>query len=225
MTRNKAQSLEVSVNLATQAILAREHETLLRLAKAGEYRDSETGNHVIRMAKYSRLIAEKLGLDEERCNLIEIAAPMHDVGKIGVSDLILLKPGKLTEDEFTIMKTHTSIGYDILKDSPSKFLSLGAQIALGHHEKFDGSGYPNKLKGEEIPLEARIVAVADVFDALTSERPYKKAWTNEAAINLITEQSGKHFDPKCVDSFVAQLSKVTFIQKQFNDPIEQVAMD
>lgn len=220
-TRDRAKNLEQSVSRATKEILDREHETLLRLAKAGEFRDSETGNHVIRMAKYSRLIAEALGLDEERCAMIEVAAPMHDVGKIGISDLILLKPGKLTDEEFNTMKQHTSIGHEILKDSPSKFLTLGAQIALGHHEKFDGSGYPSGLKGEEIPLEARIVAVADVFDALTSERPYKKAWTNEAAINLITEQSGKHFDPQCVAAFKTQLSKITQIQKQFFDPVEQ----
>lgn len=224
-TRDRAKNLEASVSKATKDILDREHETLLRLAKAGEFRDSETGNHVIRMAKYSRLIAEKLGLDEERCNLIEVAAPMHDVGKIGITDLILLKPGKLTADEFNIMKQHTNIGHEILKDSPSKFLALGAEIALGHHEKFDGTGYPRGLKGEEIPLEARIVAVADVFDALTSERPYKKAWTNDEAINFISEQSGKHFDPQCVAAFKAQLGKIAQIQKQFNDPVEQAPVE
>lgn len=223
-TRDRAKNLEVSVSKATKDILDREHETLLRLAKAGEFRDSETGNHVIRMAKYSRFIAEALGLDEERCSMIEVAAPMHDVGKIGISDLILHKPGKLTPEEFSTMKQHTSIGHEILKDSPSKFLALGAEIALGHHEKFDGTGYPSGLKGEEIPLEARIVAVADVFDALTSERPYKKAWSNDDAINFISEQSGKHFDPQCVRAFKAQLNKVTFIQKQFNDPIEQIPL-
>ena len=149
---------------------------------------------------------------------------MHDIGKIGISDDILLKPGKLTDVEFTSMKQHTSIGHEILKDSPSKFLALGAEIALGHHEKFDGTGYPSGLKGKEIPLEARIVAVADVFDALTSERPYKKAWTNQAAIDYITEQSGKHFDPECVTAFIAQMGKVIFVQKQFNDPVEQIPL-
>lgn len=223
-TRNRAQSLEISVANATKDILDRELETLLRLAKAGEYRDQETGNHVIRMAKYSRFIAEALGLDEEKCALIEVAAPMHDIGKIGITDTILLKPGKLTEAEFNTMKHHANIGHEILKGSPSKFLALGAVIALGHHEKFNGTGYPNGLKGHEIPLEARIVAVADVFDALTSERPYKKAWTNEAALNYITEQSGQHFDPQCVTAFKSQFGKVAFIQKQFNDPIEQVPL-
>ncbi|HQC29748.1 MAG TPA: response regulator [Methylotenera sp.] len=223
-TRNRAKTLEASVKEATKNILAREHETLLRLAKAGEFRDTETGNHVIRMAKYSRFIAEALGLDEERCALIEVSAPMHDIGKIGISDGILLKPGKLTDVEFSTMKQHTTIGHEILKGSPSKFLALGAEIALGHHEKFDGTGYPSGLKGSEIPLEARIVAVADVFDALTSERPYKKAWTNQAAIDYITEQSGKHFDPECVAAFKAQMGKVIFVQKQFNDPVEQIPL-
>lgn len=223
-TQNRAKHLETEVSKATKDILEREHETLLRLAKAGEFRDLETGNHVIRMAKYSRLIAEALGLNKERCDLIEAAAPMHDIGKVGISDLILLKPGKLTAEEFEVMKQHANIGYEILKDSPSKFLALGAEIALGHHEKFDGSGYPSGLKGEEIPIEARIVAVADVFDALTSERPYKKAWSNDDAINFISEQSGKHFCPQCVRAFKVQMSKVTYIQKQFNDPVEEITI-
>ncbi len=221
MSRNKAELLEVKVKQATQDILHREHETLLRLAKAGEYRDQETGNHVLRMAKYSRLIAEALGLDEERCELIELSAPMHDIGKVGITDNILLKAGKLTDEEFSIMKQHTIIGYDILKGSPSKFLDLGAEIALGHHEKYDGSGYPNGLKGSQIPLEARIVAVADVFDALTSVRPYKKAWTNEAALAYLSEHSGQHFDPLCVAAFRSKINSVTAIQNQFHDESEQ----
>lgn len=213
----RAQSLEQAVAAATQKILAREHETLFRLAKAGEFRDTETGNHILRMAKYSRLIAEEMGLNQEQCELIEFAAPMHDIGKIGIPDHILLKPGKLTPEEFEIMKKHPMIGFQILQHSPSKFLSLGAEIALGHHEKFDGSGYPRGAKAGEIALEARIVAVADVYDALTSSRPYKDAWTVENALKYLTSNKGKHFDPDCVDAFVVQFRKISLIQQQLQD--------
>jgi two-component system, response regulator RpfG len=213
----RAQSLEQAVAAATQKILAREHETLFRLAKAGEFRDTETGNHILRMAKYSRLIAEEMGLNQERCELIEYAAPMHDIGKIGIPDYILLKPGKLTLEEFEIMKKHPMIGFQILQHSPSKFLSMGSEIALGHHEKFDGSGYPLGAKADKIPLEARIVAVADVYDALTSERPYKKAWSPDDALNYLTSNKGTHFDPECVDAFISQFRKITLIQQQLQD--------
>jgi two-component system response regulator RpfG len=213
-------SLEQQISDATRQIHFREQETLHRLAKAGEYRDTDTGNHVLRMAKYSYLIAEKLGLSEEHCSLIELSAPMHDIGKIGIPDHILLKPGKLDPEEMTIMKSHAQIGYQILKGSPSKYLSLGAEIALNHHEKFDGSGYPNGTTGEAIPLEARIVAVADVFDALTSERPYKAKWSNEKAVQYLIADSNKHFDPVCVQAFIAQLGKVELIQQQLQDSTE-----
>jgi two-component system response regulator RpfG len=209
--------LERRVSEATSEVRLRERETLLRLARAGEYRDEETGNHIIRMAKYSRIIAEHLGLSESEAEVIEMAAPMHDIGKIGIRDEILLKPGKLTTDEFEIMKDHTMIGYEILKDSPSKYLQLGAIIALGHHEKFDGTGYPYGKKGDEIPLEARIVAVADVYDALVSERPYKNAWSIQAAIEYMESHSGKHFDPECFAAFKAQLDKITKIQGMLPD--------
>ena len=217
---NRSQLLQQAASGATKQIRDRELETLFRLAKAGEYRDEETGNHIIRMAKYSRLIAESLSLPEEQCELIEVAAPMHDIGKIGISDLILLKSAKLTTEEFEIMKTHATIGYNILHDSPSKYLRLGAEIALGHHEKFDGSGYPQGLKGEIIPLEARIVAVADVFDALTSTRPYKKSWSNEEAFAHLDAHKGKHFDPRCVAAFVMQHDKLAHIQMELQDIIE-----
>ena len=149
---DRSRWLERRVAEATSEIRMRERETLLRLARAGEYRDEETGNHVIRMAKYSRVIAEQLGFSKDEAEVIEMAAPMHDIGKIGIRDDILLKPGKLTSEEFEIMKDHTKIGYDILKDSPSKFLQMGAIIALGHHEKFDGTGYPYGKKGDDIPI-------------------------------------------------------------------------
>lgn len=209
--------LERRVAEATSEIRLRERETLLRLARAGEYRDEETGNHIIRMAKYSRIIAEQLGLSNETAEVIEMAAPMHDIGKIGIRDEILLKPGKLTAEEFEIMKTHTLIGHDILKDSPSKFLQMGGIIALGHHEKFDGTGYPNGLKGDAIPIEARIVAVADVFDALVSERPYKNAWSTQVALDYMESNSGKHFDPDVFSAFKAQIDSVARIQGMLPD--------
>jgi two-component system response regulator RpfG len=209
---DRSRWLERRVAEATSEIRMRERETLLRLARAGEYRDEETGNHIIRMAKYSRIIAEEIGLSREDAEVIEMAAPMHDIGKIGIRDDILLKPGKLTPEEFEIMKTHTLIGHDILKDSPSKFLQMGGIIALGHHEKFDGSGYPYGKKGEEIPIEARIVAVADVFDALVSERPYKNAWSTQAALEYMDSHRGRHFDPDALDAFKSQIDAVAKIQ-------------
>jgi two-component system response regulator RpfG len=215
--------LERRVAESTSEIRMRERETLLRLARAGEYRDEETGNHVIRMAKYSRIIAEQLGFSKDEADVIEMAAPMHDIGKIGIRDDILLKPGKLSSKEFEIMKSHTVIGYDILKDSPSKFLQMGAVIALGHHEKFDGTGYPYGKKGDDIPIEARIVAIADVYDALVSERPYKNAWTTEAAIEYMESHKDKHFDPECFEAFKAQLDAITKIQGMLPDiPLPEI---
>jgi two-component system response regulator RpfG len=214
-----SQDLEHAVHKATQQIREREQETLYCLAKAGEFRDAETGNHILRMARYSRLIAEGIGLNQMRCELIEMAAPMHDIGKIGIPDQILLKPGRLTSDEFEVMKNHPMIGYKILKESPSSILIQGAQIALGHHEKYDGSGYPQGLKGNDIALEARIVAVADVFDALTSVRPYKKAWSNDDALAYLSANRSKHFDPACVDAFIAQFSKISLVQQQLRDSL------
>lgn len=215
--KDRARWLEDKVHLATQEVVARERETLLRLAKAGEYRDEETGYHVLRMARFSSLIAERLGLSEEERHVIETAAPMHDIGKIGTPDNILLKPGKLDAGELVIMRTHARIGYEILKDSPSKYLQMGAVIARGHHEKFDGSGYPDGLAGEAIPLPARIVAVADVFDALTSQRPYKRAWSIQDALQYLQTEQGRHFDPVCVQAFLSQLDKVLLIRQQLQD--------
>ncbi len=216
---NRSLFLEKAIADATEQIRQRELETLLKLAKAGEYRDEDTGNHIVRMAKYSRLIAEALNLTQEQCDLIEIAAPMHDIGKVGIPDHILLKPGKLSAEEFAIMKKHPRIGFQILQHSPSKYLSLGAEIALAHHEKYDGRGYPDGRKREAIPLEARIVAVADVYDALTSPRPYKKAWSNGEGLAYLAENKGAHFDPDCVDAFISQFNKVILVQ-QANGAIE-----
>ena len=209
--------LEQKVSQATSEIQLREHETLLRLAKAGEYRDQDTGNHVIRMAKYSRLIAEQLGLPESECDTIEMAAPLHDIGKIGIPDEILRKPGRLTHPEYTIMKTHTLIGYEILKDSPSIYLQMGAIIALNHHERFNGTGYPNRLARHDIPLPARIVAVADTYDALTSVRPYKNKWSTEESVQYLNEHRGNHFCPEALDAFNAQLHKIKNVQRQLDD--------
>ncbi len=215
--KNRAKWLEDQVSVATQQIRTRERETLLRLAKAGEYRDEGTGNHVLRMAKFCRLLAEELGLSEAECDEIELAAPMHDIGKIGIPDSILLKPGNLTPGEFEVMQTHAAIGHEILKDSPSRYIQLGAVIALAHHERYDGSGYPRGLSGDEIPMAARIVAVADVYDALTSERPYKPVWNDEDAVRYLSDQSGKHLDPRCVEAFLARIDKVKEIQEQLKD--------
>jgi two-component system response regulator RpfG len=220
---SRSQFLEYRIADATRMIHQREQETLFRLAKAGEYRDQDTGDHIVRMARYSRLIAEELGLSREKCDLIEAAAPMHDIGKIGMPDNILLKPGRLSGDEFDVMKAHPLVGYQILQNSPSKYLSLGADIALSHHEKFDGQGYPYGLKGDQIPLEARIVSVADVYDALTSDRPYKRGWSNDESLAYLTAQKGSHFDPDCVDAFIAQFSKVSFIQHELpgiDEPVQ-----
>jgi two-component system response regulator RpfG len=183
-----------------QYVHAREREILLRLARAGEFRDEDTGAHIVRIGRISRQIAEVLGLPKDECNIIEAAAPIHDIGKIGIPDSILRKPGPLTEAERKVMQNHTLIGYDILKNSTSKYLQCGAEIALAHHEKFDGSGYPHGVRGEDIPLCARIVAVADVYDALTHRRPYKLPWPKAKVIEHLEQLKGKHFDPQCVEA-------------------------
>ena len=213
----KTRWLEQQVLEATSEIRSREHETLLRLAKAGEFRDEDTGNHVVRMAKYSRLIAEKMGLPESECETIELAAPMHDIGKIGIADEILRKPGRLTHPEYNIMKNHTLIGYEILKDSPSRYLQMGAVIALNHHERFNGTGYPNRLARHDIPLSARIVSVADAYDALTSHRPYKNKWPVNETVDYLNEHRGNHYCPEVLDAFNAQLHKITQIQFMLDD--------
>ena len=213
----RAAWLAEEVKKATFEILQRERETVIRLSKAAEYRDPETGAHILRMAHYSELIARSLGLPEAERSLLLEAAPMHDIGKVGIADNILLKPGRLTPDEFEIMKQHAMFGYEILKGSSSKVLQAGAEIARGHHEKFDGSGYPKGLVGNDIPIFSRIVAVADVFDALTSERPYKVAWTLERAADHIKSCAGTHFDPLCVNAFFASWNAVLEIRQKFTE--------
>lgn len=215
--RDRTASLEDAISRATHTILLREEETLRRLARVGEYRDEETGYHLERMARYSRIIAETAGLPENDCEILELAAPMHDLGKVSIPDAILLKPGKLTETETFVMRQHAVAGYEILKGSPSRYLQAGAVIALSHHEKFDGTGYPSGLRGEEIPQFGRIVAIADVFDALTSRRPYKEPWPFDKAVKFVADEVHRHFDPMFVDAFLSRLEKVREIFQRFRD--------
>lgn len=214
---NYAADLAQKVKEATAEILARERETIIRLSKAADSRDPETGAHILRMSHFSKLIAANLGMSEDDQDMLLEAAPMHDIGKVGIPDNILLKPGRLDVAEFEIMKRHSILGYEILNGSQSAMLQAAAQIALAHHEKYDGSGYPNGLVGDAIPLFARICAVGDVFDALTSERPYKKAWEDDKAIALLREGAGTHFDPACVAAFLADWDGVMAIRNQFKD--------
>jgi two-component system, response regulator RpfG len=204
------------VNQATEETRLREKETLLRLARAGEYRDFDTAKHLLRMSRYSRLLAEGIGMPEEEAEIIELAAPLHDIGKIGIPDNILRKEGPLTEEEVAIMRRHPQIGHDILEGSPSKYLRMGGEIALAHHERFDGSGYPFGIAGDAIPLPARIVAVADVFDALTSVRPYKSAWDFESSMQYLREESGKLFDPVLVDTMISLEPSVRQIYEELS---------
>jgi putative two-component system response regulator len=213
--KDKALLLEDEVKKATKEIQQREHESLMILGRAAEYKDAETANHTIRVAHYSRLLAKKYGLDEKTQDIIFHASPFHDIGKVGIPDGILLKEGRLTPDEFAIMKKHVHIGNEILKDTKSSYLIQGGIIALNHHEKYDGSGYPHKTIGENIPICARIVAVADVFDALTSKRPYKNSWTIEEALDLLKEEKGKHFDPKLIDIFIENIDEIKEIHNDF----------
>lgn len=213
---DRAKWLADEVRKAT-AEIARERETVIRLCKAAEYRDPETGAHILRMAHYSQLIARGIGLSEQDQELLLEAAPMHDIGKVGIADKILLKPARLDADEFEVMKQHARYGYELLKGSSSRVLQAGAAIALGHHEKYDGSGYPDGLQGEDIPIFSRIVAVADVFDALTSERPYKPAWTLEAAVDFLLQGSGTHFDPQCVKAFLEAWDDVMEIRSRYQE--------
>lgn len=206
--RNRATWLEEQVSVATREVRAREEEALLRLAQVGEFREDATGDHVLRVGRYCRLLGEQLGLSEPACEELELAAPLHDVGKIGIPDQILNKPGPLTPQEWSVVQTHTTLGYEMLKESRSRYLRKAALIASHHHERFDGTGYPAGLQGEAIPIEARIVAVADVFDVLISARPYKAAWTVEAAIGYVREQAGLHFDPSCVEAFDTRLDEI-----------------
>lgn len=213
LARVKAQLSLVSIDSLRETRL----QVIHRLGRAAEYKDNETGLHVIRMSHYAKEIALAAGMNEIDAEELLNAAPMHDIGKIGIPDAILQKPGKLTPDEWEIMKTHASVGATIIGEDNSSLLKIARTIALCHHEKWDGSGYPNGLASEAIPVEARIVAIADVFDALTSTRPYKKSWSIEDATTYIQNESGKHFDPDLVQAFIQVLPAIEKIREQLMD--------
>ncbi len=194
-----------------------QREIIYTMGEIGETRSRETGNHVKRVALYSKELALLYGLDSKEAEILYMASPMHDIGKVGIPDAILLKPGKLTPEEFEIMKTHAELGYEMLRHSNKPILKAAATVAREHHEKWDGSGYPRGLKGEEIHIFGRITAVADVFDALGSERVYKKAWELDRILELFKEQSGKHFDPKIVTLFLDNLDRFTAIRDRYKD--------
>lgn len=201
-----------------EEILSTQREILLRLGRAGGYRDTETGEHIQRMSRSCYLLSLQAGLGQEFAELMLYASPMHDVGKIGIADQILLKPGKLDEVEWAVMQNHTLIGKDILDGHSCEIMQLASRIAETHHERWDGSGYPNGLAGEQIPVEGRITAICDVFDALTSSRPYKQAWSEEQAAAFIREQSGKHFDPLLAEHFLAILPEVLALKNTLLPP-------
>ena len=215
--RRHREELEHLIEERTAELFQSREETIHILSKAAEFRDNETAKHTIRMGHYSELLARLCGLPDGLCRELKIAAPLHDVGKIGISDTILLKPGKLTEEEFDIMKTHCEIGYRILSESTSEILMVGAEIALNHHEKFNGRGYPSGLIGHDIPISGRIGAICDVFDALTTERPYKDAISPEEAMAIMRDGRGNHFDPDLFDRFSENFHLFVEIRNRFSD--------
>ena len=210
------QALEWLERTEKELRLSRE-ETIQRLAIAAEFRDNATAQHVQRMSHYCELLASKAGLSPERCDLIRTASPMHDIGKIGTPDHVLLKPGKFTEEEFGVIAQHAEIGYRILSGSDAELLKVAAMIAYTHHERFDGTGYPRRLKGETIPIEGRIAAIADAFDALTTQRVYKPAFELGHAIDLMRKHRSSHFDPELLDTFIASTDELTRIHDQYAD--------
>jgi putative two-component system response regulator len=222
-------SEELMLSVASQAAVAIKNaqlnkeikeahlDTIMRLGLAAEYRDKETGGHIHRMSHYSGIIARMLGLPEDRVEAIRLASPMHDVGKVGIPDAILLKPGHLNVLERKIMESHTIIGAEILKESAVPMLQLSQTVAITHHEKWDGSGYPDKIKGEDIPLEGRIVALADVFDALSNKRVYKPAMSTAEAMQIITETTGTHFDPAVTEAFIKGMDQVLEVYEKYKE--------
>lgn len=216
---NRRYSLELEelVEERTEELRLAREETINRLSRAAEFRDNETAQHTVRMSHYCKLLAMKISIPSYQCERIRIAAPLHDVGKIGISDTILLKPGALTPAEFERIKEHPEIGYRILVGSSSDLLRLGATIAYTHHEKFDGSGYPRGLAGLDIPIEGRIAAICDVFDALTSDRVYKKAIPVEKAVEIMSRERGSHFDPELLDSFLGEMEQVVRLKQEYAD--------
>lgn len=211
----RARSLEQQLLASVNEVEERERELLIRLSRATEYREGTSGAHLERMARYAGIIADAIGLNDDEAQLIELAAPLHDIGMIGVPDSVLMKPGPLTDKEFELVKLHTQAGYDILRDSKSRFVQAGAVIALRHHERWDGSGYPDGLVGDAIPLSARIVAVADVIEAMTIRRPWRPAHTLEQALAHVEEQSGRLFDPRCATALRQRSAQVAEVRRLF----------
>ncbi|MBT4837940.1 MAG: response regulator [Methylococcales bacterium] len=218
LVKKRTEALEKTnqkLKVARAVIENSRNEIIQRLGHAAEFKDNETGMHTIRMSHYTRLLTMELNQSEKFTELLFQAAPMHDVGKIGIPDHILLKPGRLTKEEFDVMKTHAQIGADIIEPDQQGVLKYAYTVALTHHEKWNGKGYPNGLKQEEIPLEGRIVAIADVFDALTTERPYKEAWSVERAIQLLEDEKDQHFEGRLVDKFVSILPEILKIKERY----------
>jgi len=202
---------------ARRATVQAHMETIHKLSAAAEYKDEDTASHIMRMSRYCAVIAHRSGLGPGDVDLILNSSPMHDIGKMGIPDVILLKPGRLTEEEWMVMRRHTIMGADILRGGTSRFLEIGADIVLSHHEKWDGTGYPRNLAGEDIPLFGRICALADVFDALTTRRPYKDAFSNEQALAIMAEGRGSHFDPRLYDVFTGCFEDILGIQREYQD--------
>ena len=192
-------------------------EIIITMGEIGESRSKETGNHVKRVAEYSYIIALALGMSHEEAELLKLASPMHDIGKVAIPDEVLKKPGKLTEQEFEVMKTHTAIGYNLLKNSSRRILKTAAIVAYEHHERWNGNGYPRGIAGEAIHIYGRITAIADVFDALGSDRVYKKAWELDRILNLFKQERGQHFDPRIVDAFMEKLPDIMHIRELYSD--------
>jgi response regulator RpfG family c-di-GMP phosphodiesterase len=218
--RSMSKTIENGINeieSLSDEIINTQKEIIYTMGEIAETRSKETGNHVKRVAEYSKLLALKLGLDEKTADMLKLASPMHDIGKVGIPDNILNKPGKHTFEEFEIMKTHAQMGYEMLKHSQKPILQAAAIVSREHHEKYNGKGYPKGLIGEEIHIFARITAVADVFDALGSDRVYKKAWDDEKIYELFRSERGEHFDPKLVDIFFENLEEIKIIREQFKD--------
>jgi putative two-component system response regulator len=216
-TRDFNAELELRVAERTLELQQTRMEVIRRLATAAEFRDNETGQHVARMSVFAHHLAVKLGLSESEATNIRDAAPLHDIGKIGIPDAILLKRGRLSAEEWAVMKRHAEIGGEILAGTSFPLLGLAQQIALTHHEKWDGSGYPNGLRGDAIPVAGRIVAVSDVFDALTSDRPYKPAWSIDDALAFMLENAGTHLDPTLVGLFHRELPAILALRERFRD--------
>jgi response regulator RpfG family c-di-GMP phosphodiesterase len=198
-------------------IINTQKEIIYTMGEIAETRSKETGNHVKRVAEYSKILALKLGISDDEAEMLKLASPMHDIGKVGIPDNILNKPGKLTPEEFEIMKTHAQLGFDMLKHSSKAILQTAAIVSNEHHEKYNGKGYPRGLKGDDIHIFARITAVADVFDALGSHRVYKKAWEDEKIFELFNSEKGEHFDPKVIDAFFENIEEIKQIREQFKD--------